>query len=154
MANVAALESGCMTRKYSNEVRSQRRSRRTVYATAAGFSALLAVGAAACGGTDSAADDSSSTSGADLYAANCASCHGSDLGGTERGPSHLSIVYEAAHHGDDSFRSAIAQGAGQHHWNFGDMPPIPGLSDDQVDDIIAFVRAEQKRQGFEAYERP
>lgn len=143
-----------MTRKPSQEVRPDRRSRFTVYATAAGVSALLAIGVAACGGSDSSADDSTSTRGADLYEANCASCHGSDLGGTQRGPSHLSIVYEPAHHGDDSFRSAIAQGAGQHHWNFGDMPPVRGLSDDQVDDIIAFVRAEQQRQGFEAYEGP
>jgi len=105
---------------------------------------------AACG------DDSTSTvapatglDGAGLYTANCASCHGADLSGTDRGPSHLSIVYEPSHHSDDAFRSAIANGAAQHHWNFEAMPPVGGLSDDEVDAIIAFVRAEQERQGFE-----
>jgi len=69
--------------------------------------------------------------------------------GTDRGPSHLSIVYEPNHHGDDAFRSAIANGARQHHWNFGDMAAIPGLDDGQIDAIIAYVRFEQERQGFE-----
>ena len=66
----------------------------------------------------------------------------------------MSIVYEPDHHNDDSFRSAIAQGAGAHHWNFGDMPSVGGLDVDEVDSIISFIRSEQRRQGFEPYERP
>lgn len=31
----------------------------------------------------------------------------------------------------------------------GDMAAIPGLDDDQVDAIIAYIRSEQERQGFE-----
>ena len=93
---------------------------------------------------------SGETNGADVYAASCASCHGSDLRGTDKGPSHLSIVYEPGHHGDDSFRSAIANGAPQHHWTFGDMAPIEGLSNEQVEAVIAFVRAEQERLGLES----
>lgn len=84
-----------------------------------------------------------------LYQSNCASCHGADLRGTDKGPSHLSIVYEPNHHGDDAFRSAIVNGARQHHWDFGDMAAIPGLDDEQIDGIIAFVRSEQEQQGFE-----
>lgn len=87
--------------------------------------------------------------GAQVYASSCASCHGADLRGTEKGPSHLSIVYEPNHHGDDSFRSAIANGTPQHHWAFGDMEPVAGLSDADVEAVIAFVRFEQERQGFE-----
>lgn len=124
-----------------------------MFAASAGVSALLIGGATACSDTDDAVPGSSGEGGA-LYAANCASCHGSDLRGTERGPSHLSVVYEPNHHGDDSFRSAIARGAGQHHWDFGDMPAVPGLDDDEVGQIIAFIRAEQRRQGLEPYERP
>ena len=86
---------------------------------------------------------------AEVYAESCASCHGTDLRGTDKGPPHLSIVYEPDHHTDDSFRSAIANGAPQHHWSFGDMEPVEGLSDDDVEAVIAFVRAEQERQGFE-----
>lgn len=87
--------------------------------------------------------------GAEVYAETCASCHGTDLQGTNKGPSHLSIVYEPNHHNDDSFRSAIANGSPQHHWPFGDMPAIEGLSADDVDAVIVYVRAEQERQGFE-----
>lgn len=87
--------------------------------------------------------------GAEVYATSCASCHGAELGGTEKGPPHLSVIYEPNHHGDDSFRSAIANGAPQHHWEYGDMPAVDGLTDEDVEDVIAFVRAEQQRQGFE-----
>jgi mono/diheme cytochrome c family protein len=89
------------------------------------------------------------TEGEELYQANCASCHGTDLRGTNKGPSLLSIVYEPGHHGDDAFRSAVANGAAQHHWNFGDMQPVPGLSNSDVDAIIAYVREVQEREGLE-----
>ena len=46
-----------------------------------------------------------------VYTNSCAACHGLELEGTDRGPSHLSIVYEPGHHGDDAFRMAIANGA-------------------------------------------
>jgi mono/diheme cytochrome c family protein len=137
------------------EVSAGRRRTAAAVTVSTSVTVALALFAAACsGGSGGTAPAAGSGSGSELYAANCASCHGSDLRGTERGPSHLSIVYEPNHHGDDSFRSAIAQGAGQHHWNFGDMPPVPGLDDDEVTAIIAFVRAEQQREGFEPYERP
>lgn len=126
----------------------------------AGFAAtvlaavILALVAASCGGDSD--DDSSGASaagsgeGAALYGESCAVCHGDDLRGTSRGPSHLSIVYEPGHHSDDAFRSAIANGSPQHHWDFGDMPPVPGLDDDEVEAIIAYVREVQEREGFES----
>ena len=112
----------------------------------------LAVGLAACASDDTEPADASASlldRGAEVYAESCASCHGADLRGTDKGPSMLSIVYEPNHHTDDSFRSAIANGAPQHHWPFGDMEPVEGLSADDVEAVIAFVRAEQERQGFE-----
>ena len=122
---------------------------------AAAVTAALAVFAVSCGSAtaDTApagpSGGAAGVTGAELYQANCASCHGADLRGTEQGPSHLSIVYEPNHHGDDAFRSAILNGAQQHHWNFGDMAAIPGLDDDEIDDVIAFIRSEQERLGFE-----
>ena len=118
--------------------------RRSTIAVAA--TAIVAVLAAACGTSpaDTApAGSTGSGAGGELYQSNCASCHGADLGGTSKGPSHLSIVYEPNHHGDEAFRSAIANGARQHHWTFGDMPAIPGLDVEAVDDIIAYIRSEQ-----------
>ena len=75
----------------------------------------LTFGAAACGSDGEptaaeASDDPIVALGAEVYQQSCASCHGPDLRGTDKGPSHLSIVYEPNHHSDDSFRSAIANG--------------------------------------------
>ena len=102
-------------------------------------------------GTDptTAPPPSAAGTGAAVYASSCASCHGADLRGTDKGPSQLSIVYEPNHHPDDAYRSAIRMGAGQHHWNFGDMPPVEGLDDEQIEAVIAFIRLEQERLGFE-----
>ena len=86
-----------------------------------------------------------------LYAAHCAECHGADLRGTNEGPSHLSILYEPGHHGDGAFQVAVLIGSTEHHWKFGPMPPVEGLSDDQVKTIVAFVREMQRLEGFEPY---
>lgn len=111
----------------------------------------IAIVVASCGSDDAAApvEPIGTGDGVALYQSKCASCHGSDLRGTDKGPSHLSIVYEPNHHGDDAFRSAIVNGAQQHHWNFGDMAAIPDLDDEEIDSIIGYVRSEQQRQGFE-----
>lgn len=110
-----------------------------------------------CGGNDraeTASPEASGESGEQLYLNHCASCHGSDLRGTDKGPSHLSIVYEPDHHPDDAFRSAVRNGVTAHHWEFGDMAPIPGLTDDAIDAIVAYVRTTQERNGFEPYPPP
>lgn len=118
---------------------------------------LIGIGVAAC----SAGDTSESTlaqvspelvaTGAELYAANCAECHGIDLRGTDRGPSHLSIVYEPNHHSDAVFLLAVRNGVRAHHWDFGPMPPVEGLSDEEVSAIVAYVRDVQAEHGFEPY---
>jgi mono/diheme cytochrome c family protein len=86
-----------------------------------------------------------------LYQANCASCHGADLRGTSLGPSHLSVVYQPGHHGDGAFALAAINGVRAHHWGFGDMEPVPGLSQEDLDRIVAFVRETQRIEGFEPY---
>ncbi len=89
--------------------------------------------------------------GEPLYQANCASCHGEDLRGTSIGPSHLSIVYEPNHHGDVAFVLAAKNGVQAHHWGFGNMEPVPGLSDEDLAAIVAYVRSIQREEGFEPY---
>jgi mono/diheme cytochrome c family protein len=86
-----------------------------------------------------------------LYQANCALCHGADLRGTDLGPSHLSVVYQPGHHGDGAFALASINGVRAHHWEFGDMVSMPGLSQEDLDRIIAFVRETQRIEGFEPY---
>lgn len=105
----------------------------------------------ACGGGDGSESDDLVVRGQTLYLANCSQCHGFDLRGTNTGPSLLSIVYEPGHHSDESFWFAVSQGVQPHHWDFGPMPPIPGLSQEDVRAIVAFVRKQQQEQGFEPY---
>lgn len=122
-----------------------RNVRSAVRLAAAALASILV--STACGGADG--QSTATSEGQALYEANCASCHGTDLRGTDKGPSHLSVFYEPGHHNDDAFRSAIANGSPAHHWNFGDMPPVPGLSPTEVDEIISYVREVQQEQGFE-----
>ncbi|HEX6299548.1 MAG TPA: cytochrome c [Acidimicrobiia bacterium] len=128
-------------------------ARRRIAATGAVTLSMLLT---ACGGASSEVDipiqdpDLVAT-GEELYAANCAECHGADLRGTDKGPSHLSEVYEPDHHADGAFLFAVQAGSQAHHWSFGDMPPIDGLSSEDVEAIVAFVREQQRIHGFEPY---
>ena len=91
------------------------------------------------------------STGAEIYQAACAACHGTDLRGTDQGPSHLSAVYEPNHHSDAAFLLAVRNGSPQHHWRFGDMKPIDGLSEEDIVALTAFVREKQRVEGFEPY---
>ena len=84
-----------------------------------------------------------------LFDKSCASCHGIDLKGSEKGPPFLHPVYVPSHHGDASFQAAVHHGSRAHHWKFGDMPPVQGLSADDVAHITAYVRQQQKLAGIQ-----
>ncbi|MEX1281129.1 MAG: cytochrome c [Acidimicrobiia bacterium] len=124
-----------------------------------GVAVLLVLALTACGG--SAGNDAGTgiepqdpelvALGEELYQANCASCHGVDLRGTDQGPSQLSVVYEPGHHGDAAYYLAVRNGVVQHHWPFGDMPPVEGLADPEIEAIVAFIRETQRVNGFEPY---
>ncbi len=82
-----------------------------------------------------------------LFQGTCASCHGADLEGTTTGPPFLHPTYAPNHHGDEAFQRAVALGVIPHHWAFGEMPPQPDLSRDDVAAIVEFVRSEQEAAG-------
>jgi len=86
--------------------------------------------------------------GKTLFGQHCAECHGGQLDGSDKGPPLLHRYYVPAHHSDASFQLAVKSGTRQHHWNFGDMKPVPGLSPDDVAHITAFVRLQQRRAGI------
>ena len=116
-----------------------------------GWGLCVAAIAAACGGSELATVGNAGARGLDgrgLYAAHCALCHGGDLKGTRTGPPFLDAVYRPGHHADAAFLVAMRSGSPAHHWNFGPMLPVPGLTDAQVASITAFVRAEQQRAGI------
>ena len=87
--------------------------------------------------------------GKTLFEKNCASCHGANLQGSDKGPPMLSKIYQPSHHGDAAFQLAVKNGSRAHHWKFGDMAPVPGLSPDDVAQITAYVRLEQRKAGIQ-----
>jgi mono/diheme cytochrome c family protein len=87
--------------------------------------------------------------GAQLFAANCAQCHGENASGRNGfGPPLVHVIYEPNHHGDLAFQMAVKQGVRAHHWPFGNMAPVPGVGEDDVNKIIAYVRTLQQANGI------
>lgn len=85
--------------------------------------------------------------GAELFKANCVACHGEAALGTHQGPPLVHIYYEPIHHADIAFYMAAGRGVKAHHWNFSDMPPVSGLSQAEVTEIVAYVRWLQREAG-------
>ncbi len=86
--------------------------------------------------------------GRQLYEGTCAACHGADLNGTDLGPPFLSPIYAPNHHADEAFQRAVLAGVQPHHWDFGPMPAVAGLSRDDVENIVAYVRTQQEAAGI------
>ena len=86
--------------------------------------------------------------GEQLFIANCSMCHGVNATGTALGPPLVDEIYEPGHHPDASFVIAVARGVRQHHWQFGNMPAVPDLSIDQIQQVVCFVRQLQVAAGM------
>ena len=79
------------------------------------------------------------------FEVSCVACHGANAAGQKGvGPPLVHIIYEPNHHGDQSFYRAVRYGVRAHHWRFGNMPAIEGVSQSQVADIIIYVRELQR----------
>ncbi len=88
--------------------------------------------------------------GRKIYDANCAACHGPNAAGQDGiAPPLVHVFYEPGHHGDESFQRAVAHGVRAHHWRFGDMPPVEGLTRRDVATIVAYVRELQRANGIQ-----
>ena len=57
-------------------------------------------------------------------------------------------IYEPSHHGDESFQRAAAVGVRAHHWSFGDMPAVEGITRGDVTMIVAYIRELQRANGI------
>ena len=112
-----------------------------VIALAVGLASVLA-----CGSGDD--DGGAASEGEALFSANCSVCHGEIGDGSNSGPPLVHKIYEPGHHPDFSFQNAVRNGVRSHHWNFGDMPPVTGVSDDELESIIAYVRDLQREAGI------
>jgi mono/diheme cytochrome c family protein len=83
-----------------------------------------------------------------VFRARCVSCHGEKAVGTDKGPPLVHKFYRPDHHADITFRWAVERGVRAHHWAFGDMPRIEGVSKDEVELLITYIRDLQKKAGI------
>ena len=140
-------------------------AQRTVFAALATLLAALAiVGCSseepATGGYQSVASDTplpavvvpslsdNARAGERVFNANCALCHGPNASGTGLGPPLVHQIYEPGHHQDFTIESAVRNGVPAHHWQFGNMPAVPAVSDEDIPNIICYIRELQRANGI------
>lgn len=88
--------------------------------------------------------------GKTAFEAKCAACHGTNAAGRQDvAPPLVHMIYEPSHHGDEAFQRAVAFGVQAHHWPFGNMPAIDGLSRGQVSKIVTYIRELQRVNGID-----
>ena len=84
-----------------------------------------------------------------IFESACVACHGTNAAGVEgAGPPLIHVIYEPSHHADESFQRAVAMGVRSHHWRFGDMPPVDGLTRGDVAMVIDYIREIQRANGI------
>ena len=87
--------------------------------------------------------------GKNIFDLKCQSCHGINAAGRrEIGPPLVHKIYEPSHHSDQSFYRAVALGVRSHHWPFGNMAAVEGLTKGDVKAIISYVRELQRENGI------
>jgi len=82
------------------------------------------------------------------FDANCATCHGESGSGSDQGPPLVHSIYNPGHHADDAFFLAAKRGVRQHHWRFGNMPPLPDMRDEDLRTLVQYVRELQRANGI------
>ncbi|MEQ3711733.1 MULTISPECIES: c-type cytochrome [Rhodobacterales] len=93
--------------------------------------------------------DGNAAIGQRIFENACVACHGTNAVGVEgAGPPLIHVIYEPSHHADESFQRAVALGVRSHHWRFGDMPPVEGLTRGDVAMVVAYIREIQRANGI------
>lgn len=89
------------------------------------------------------------TIGKRAFEAKCAECHGADAAGQDGvAPPLIHRIYEPSHHSDEAFQLAVRTGVRAHHWSFGNMSPVEGLTRADVQYIVRYVRELQRENGI------
>ncbi|NQV57078.1 MAG: cytochrome c [Rhodospirillales bacterium] len=79
---------------------------------------------------------------------NCVSCHGNNGAGSDQGPPLVHDIYNPGHHADPAFYLAAQRGVPRHHWQFGNMPPLPQVTRKDLTEIIRYIRELQRANGI------
>ncbi|MBW4983508.1 cytochrome c [Mameliella sp. CS4] len=88
--------------------------------------------------------------GKTVFEVKCASCHGQNAAGRNGvAPPLVHKIYEPSHHSDQAFILAARNGVRAHHWRFGNMPPVEGVTPGDVKMVVAYVRELQRANGIE-----
>ena len=83
------------------------------------------------------------------FEAKCVACHGVNAAGQVGvAPPLVHKIYEPSHHGDESFQRAVSLGVRAHHWPFGNMPDVEGLTRGDVVMVAANIRELQRANGI------
>ena len=83
------------------------------------------------------------------FEAKCVACHGVNAAGQVGvAPPLVHKIYEPSHHGDESFQRAVSLGVRAHHWRFGNMPAVEGLTRGDVVMVAAYIRELQRANGI------
>lgn len=84
-----------------------------------------------------------------IFEAKCAACHGVNAAGQNGvAPPLVHQIYEPGHHSDMAFVLAARNGVRSHHWRFGNMPPVDGLTDADIAMVTRYVRELQAENGI------
>ena len=87
--------------------------------------------------------------GKKIFESNCIECHGKNAVGKKKiGPPLIHKIYESSHHNDSTFYRAVEMGVRGHHWTFGDMPAIDGITRNEVKAVISYIRELQRENNI------
>lgn len=132
----------------TRRLRASRPHSRRIALAAFAVAGLLAAGCGSDGPEPAPQPSGVADDGRTVFAASCAGCHGVAGRGTPNGPPLVDRIYEPSHHSDAAFVLAVRRGSPEHHWGFGDMPPVQGIDDRELADTIAYVRRLQQDAGI------
>lgn len=84
-----------------------------------------------------------------IFDVKCAACHGANAAGQNGvAPPLIHKIYEPSHHGDFAFIRAAQNGVRAHHWGFGNMPPIDGVTEGEIKMVTTYIRELQRANGI------
>ncbi len=137
-----------------NQINQMNETTRTLRTMGMSLLVLLLSAAPACSQSETTPKGAAAPAPVELqggeqkFVAKCLPCHGAGGVGTKQGPPLVHRIYEPNHHGDAAFQRAAANGVKAHHWEFGDMPKVDGVTPEEVDQIVKYIRWLQKQAGI------